>query len=198
MIKKAFLLLSLVWGYSFLHAQDSSRRVDVHFRHATLQQAFAGLEKQFGFNFSYNENNIRLYNRDINFALKGATARQVLDKIFSGSPLVWSLRGGLVVLSANPNYKRPGSARGSAEALTGTLADAETAEPVAGATVSAGDRSVLTDEDGRYRLALPAGTYTVTISHMTYGGEGGSRPGGIRLFADRTEPFTSQEWLFTE
>src|SRR6516225_5465101 len=121
MKKAAFLFLSLLWGYSCLYAQDSSRRVDVHFRHVTLQQAFAELEKQFGLNFSYNETNIRLYSRDINFALKSATARQVLDRIFSGSPLVWSLRGSLVVLSADPNYKKPSSSRASAEILSGTL-----------------------------------------------------------------------------
>ncbi|MBS1603508.1 MAG: SusC/RagA family TonB-linked outer membrane protein [Bacteroidetes bacterium] len=169
-MKKAVFLFSLLLsGYFCLYAQDLPRRADVRIRHATLQQAFAELERQFGLNFSYNETNIRLYSREINFALKDATVKQVLDKIFSGSPLVWSLRGTLVVLSADPGYKKQGSSRGSAEVLSGIVLDAETIEPVGGATVRVGDRSVLTDEDGRYRLTIPAGTYTVTVSHMTYG-----------------------------
>src|SRR5260221_4652066 len=170
MIKKAFPRLSLLWGLTCLHAQDTTRRVDVHFRHATLQQAFAELEKQFGLNFSYNESNIRLYSKGINFALKDATARQVLDRIFTGSPLIWSLKGSLVVLSADPGYIRKQSpSHASAETLSGNLSDAETGEPVEGVTVKVGDRTVVTDEDGRYKLAVPAGTYTVSITHIVYG-----------------------------
>ena len=159
MKKTAFLLLSLLWGITCLHAQDTTRRVDVHFRHATLPQAFAELEKQFGLNFSYNESNIRLYSKDINFALKDATVRQVLDRIFTGSPLAWSLKGSLVVLSADPGYiKKQSSSHVSAETLSGTLSDVETGEPVEGVTLKVGDRTVVTDEDGRYKLAVPAGT----------------------------------------
>src|SRR5260221_862188 len=135
MIKKAFPRLSLVWGLTCLHAQDTTRRVDVHFRHATLQQAFAELEQRFGLNFSYNENNIRLYSKDINFALKDATARQVLDRIFTGSPLIWSLKGSLVVLYADPNYiKKQSPGHASTETLSGNISDAETGEPVDGVT----------------------------------------------------------------
>src|ERR1700754_1443292 len=170
MKKTAFLLLSLLWGTTCLHAQDTTRRVDVHFRHATLQQAFAVLEKQFGLNFSYNESNFRLYSKDINFALKDATARQVLDRIFTGSPLAWSFKGSLVILSTDPNYIKKQSPRhASNESLSGNLSDAETGEPVEGATVKVGDRTVVTGEDGRYKLAVPAGTYTVSVTHIVYG-----------------------------
>ncbi len=169
MKKKAFLLLALLCGIICLHAQDTARRADVHFRHISLQQAFTELEKQFGFNFSYNENNIRLYSKEVNFSLKGATIRQVLDRIFTGSPLTWSLKGSLVVLFADPAYKKPVSGHTSAEVLTGSLTDAESGEPVSGATVTAGERTVMTGEDGRYRLAVPAGSYTVSVTHVTYG-----------------------------
>ena len=170
MKKTTFLLLSLLWEITCLHAQDTTRRVDVHFRHATLQQAFAVLEKQFGLNFSYNESNIRLYSKEINFALKDATARQVLDRIFTGSALTWSLKGSLVVLFADPNYiKKQSAGHASTETLSGNLSDAETGEPVEGATVKVGDRTVVTGEDGRYKLSIPAGTYTVSATHIVYG-----------------------------
>jgi len=152
-----------------LHAQDTGKKATVHFRHASLRQAFAELEKQFGLSFSYNETNIALYGKEVNFLLKDVTASQVLDKIFAGSPLTWSFKGNLVVLSADPNYqKRQGASHVASEVLTGSITDAETAEPLQGVTIKAGDRAVQTAADGGYSLPLPAGSYSVTVSHVGY------------------------------
>jgi iron complex outermembrane receptor protein len=162
-----WILLSVV---TCLQAQDTGKRTTVHFRHATLQQVFTELEKQFGLNFSYNESNIRLYEKEVNFILKDATAKQVLDKIFLGSPLAWSLKGNLVVLSADPAYQKKQAAEHTvAEAVTGSITDSETAEPLQGVTVQIGDHTTLTTEDGRYTLPIPAGTHTLSISHVGYG-----------------------------
>ena len=108
MKKKRFalsLLFLLLW-MTCVRAQDTGKKITVQFKHVTLQQAFTELEKQFGLHFSYNETNIRLYVKDINFMLKEATATQVLDKIFTGSPLTWSFKGSLVVLTADPAWQK--------------------------------------------------------------------------------------------
>ena len=89
-----------------LHAQDSGRKASVHFKHANLRQVFTELEKQFGLSFSYNETNLALYGREVTMQLKDATASQVLNKIFRGSPLTWSFKGNLVVLTQDPNYQK--------------------------------------------------------------------------------------------
>jgi iron complex outermembrane receptor protein len=170
--KKFLLLFMILAAIPGLYAQGPGKTATVRFRHATLRQAFTELEKQFGLNFSYNEANITLYDRDINFLLKDATASQVLDKIFAGSPLTWTLRGSLVVLTADPNYhKKPGAAHAAAETITGSITDAETGEPLSDVTVSAGDHTVVTNADGGYSLPLPAGSYSVTISHVGYAGK---------------------------
>src|SRR5258708_23409051 len=92
-------LLILLSGITCLYGQDIGKKTTVHFKHASLRQAFTEMERQFGISFSYNERNIQLYEKEINFTLKEVTAPQVLDKIFAGSPLTWSLKGTLVVLS---------------------------------------------------------------------------------------------------
>src|ERR1700759_2721401 len=148
-----FMMLAAIPG---LYAQGTGKKATVRFRHASLRQAFAELEKQFGLNFSYNETNIALYDKDINFLLKDATAGQVLDKIFTGSPLTWTVKGSLVILTADPNYqKKPGAPHATAETITGSITDAETGEPLSGVTVNAGDHTVLTAADGGYSLPLP-------------------------------------------
>ena len=160
--------LLLLAGAS-LHAQDIEKKISVRFRHSTLQQAFSELEKQLGLNFSYNEANIRLYEKDINFTMKDATGRQVLDKIFTGSPLNWSLKGGVVVLTADPAWqKKPSPAYAGAETITGQISDNETGEPLAGVSVTTGGQTVQTNTGGRYKLSLPAGNYTLSVSHVGY------------------------------
>jgi len=82
-MKKFLLLFMILAAIPGLYAQGPGKKATVRFRHASLRQAFTELEKQFGLNFSYNETNIALYDKDINFLLKDATAGQVLDKIFA-------------------------------------------------------------------------------------------------------------------
>jgi iron complex outermembrane receptor protein len=89
-----------------LYAQDSGKRASVHFKQASLRQVFTELEKQFGLSFSYNETNVALYDRNVTMQLKDATASQVLNRIFTGSPLTWSFKGNLVILTADPNYQK--------------------------------------------------------------------------------------------
>ena len=169
MIRLFLLFIVLSSIPDLLPAQDPGKKETVHFKHASLRQAFTQLEKQYGLNFSYKETNIALYDRDINFLLKDATAGQVLDKIFAGSPLTWTLKGALVVLTADPNYqKKPGVTHAISETIIGSITDLETGEPLSGVTVSAGDHAVLTAADGGYSLSLPTGSWSVTISHVGY------------------------------
>jgi len=52
--------------------------------------------------------------------------------------------------------------------IQGTVTDAETGEPVAGASVVADAYSTLTDVNGFYSLIVPVGVYTLTISKDGY------------------------------
>ena len=52
--------------------------------------------------------------------------------------------------------------------LFGQVSDETTGHPLAGATVTVGDRSVLTDADGRYRLEGVRGTLTVSAKAAGY------------------------------
>ncbi|MCT2585527.1 S8 family serine peptidase [Actinophytocola gossypii] len=52
--------------------------------------------------------------------------------------------------------------------LTGTITDAATGDPVDGAEVAVGDRTLTTGQDGTYSLVLPAGDHTVTATRFGY------------------------------
>ncbi|MFC7547276.1 S8 family serine peptidase [Plantactinospora sp. GCM10030261] len=58
--------------------------------------------------------------------------------------------------------------RGPVGRISGTVTKAADGAPLAGATVTAGDRSATTGPDGRYALTLPAGEYPLTASAYGY------------------------------
>src|SRR5437773_3510371 len=66
------------------------------------------------------------------------------------------------------NFKFPNCIPGPQGTLTGTVTDAGTSAPIAGASVQAGAFSTITDGSGVYTITLPTGTYNVTASRFGY------------------------------
>lgn len=60
------------------------------------------------------------------------------------------------------------SCSSTAGTLNGTVTDANTSAPIAGATVQAGSASATTAADGTYTMFLAAATYSVTASKFAY------------------------------
>ncbi|MGV3539425.1 MAG: carboxypeptidase regulatory-like domain-containing protein [Rufibacter sp.] len=74
-------------------------------------------------------------------------------------PLLLTL---LFLFTASVGFAQTGS-------LSGKIKDKKTGEAIIGATISASSSQVAaTDVDGNYTLALPAGTYSVTITYVSY------------------------------
>ncbi|WP_319660968.1 carboxypeptidase regulatory-like domain-containing protein [Streptomyces sp. MI02-7b] len=80
--------------------------------------------------------------------------------------------------TAGPGYDGPtglgtprglGAFRGGPRgAVSGTVTDSETGEPLAGAAISGGDVVVHSDASGAYTLSLPAGTYDIDVEAFGY------------------------------
>lgn len=71
------------------------------------------------------------------------------------------------VLSALMLCVAPAHAQGSGT-VQGRVTDKGTQQPLVGATITVGRRTVLTQTDGRYTMSLPAGTYTVAARTIGY------------------------------
>ena len=52
--------------------------------------------------------------------------------------------------------------------LTGTIADAVTQNPIMGASVTVGDMSDVSDEDGHFRIEFPSGIYMIAVRAQGY------------------------------
>ena len=66
------------------------------------------------------------------------------------------------------SFKYPSCTAGPHGTLTGTVTDASTSNPIAGATVSTTSASTTTDSQGHYSMVLPAGSYQVSYSAFGY------------------------------
>ena len=62
------------------------------------------------------------------------------------------------------SFKFPSCMGGATGTLAGTLTSSNGGEPVAGGTITAGSHSTTSGPNGAYSLALPVGTYSVTVS----------------------------------
>lgn len=67
--------------------------------------------------------------------------------------------------------------------IAGTVTDAATGNPLAGATVTAGQDAALTGRSGSYSLSVPAGTYSVSVSAFDYAT---ATAGGVSVTAGAT------------
>jgi len=63
--------------------------------------------------------------------------------------------------------------------LSGQMKDGVTGEPLIGATVTVGDKGVVTDYDGSYLLKLEKGNHTINFSYVGY------KPESIEVQLDR-------------
>lgn len=66
------------------------------------------------------------------------------------------------------SLKFPGCSQGPHGDITGTVTAADTGDPIEDATVTAGNASTRTDQDGHYTLTLPVGSYDMTASAFGY------------------------------
>jgi iron complex outermembrane receptor protein len=65
-------------------------------------------------------------------------------------------------------WMTPLQAQGPAGTISGRVTDQGTQEPLAGVTVTAGNRGTLTKADGRYTMTVPAGAYEVRTRMIGY------------------------------
>lgn len=81
-----------------------------------------------------------------------------LTQLFRGLPVRWRTSGSLLSVQYTGGSYQQQNGR-----ITGKIVD-EAGNPVAGAEVRIGDRTITTDNNGDFSTDLPAGTYTLTVN----------------------------------
>lgn len=175
-VRKALLtkaLAYLLWSCLLfvprlsLQAQQENQKISVNFKNASLRQVCEEIEKLSGYSFSYAENNLQSYGNTITLSLNDVPVSTVLNRVFQKSPLSYSVKGNLVLLFPDPDYKKEPAMKGTG-VISGKIVDDEKNEPVSGATIRIGNKTTTTGADGVFILNMPKGNYSAVISSVGF------------------------------
>lgn len=165
---RCLLLVPMLLSGSFFaeaQAQQPVSRITLDARNESILRVFQTIQQQTGYSFVYNTADIDT-GRAVNLSAKGESLTAVLDKLFGGTDVAYTLRDKHVVLSKKaPNSPPHGAQKG----VSGTVKD-DKGLPLIGATVliQGTMTGVAVDLDGNFDLPQAKPGDVLEISLIGY------------------------------
>jgi len=158
---KAFFILLFLLSGICLEAQE----IKVNFKDAPLKTILKEITQQSGYNFVYrdalldNEKNVSVTHQG-----KVENINQLLDKLFAGTNITYSVKGNQVALSYNENKSRT-SASQSQTTITGIITGKD-GKPLPGINIliKGTANGTITDLDGKYSLKVNESDISLVVS----------------------------------
>ncbi|HJA88000.1 MAG TPA: carboxypeptidase-like regulatory domain-containing protein, partial [Candidatus Parabacteroides intestinavium] len=144
------------------YAQET--RISLNAENKTVQEVLDQIEEKSDFSFFYNNRHVDL-NRRVTVSVDNADIFKVLDTVFIGTNVVYSVVDNRIVLSLKNEF--PTIAQNVVR-IMGTVVDA-TGTPVIGANVAVKGTTngTITDMEGRFSLEVELGA-TLEVSYIGY------------------------------
>lgn len=167
MKRKIARLIVLLFLALTVSIQASAREITASFKNEPLQSVFVELEKQTGYSFMFQMEDIK-GQPAVTESLTGVSLETALSKIIK-SPLQYEIKGKTVVIKKSTQdtaRKEAGAPRNGNTTVSGKITD-EKGEPVIGATVWVKDSqfSTISDADGKYNIKFD-GNYSYLCYSM--------------------------------
>ena len=156
-LRKMMLMMKLCVFFlfaSFLsvaaNGYSQNTRLSLMKQNASVIEVLTEISQKTDMQFLYNDN--ELQGIQVNVSLKNATLHEMLDKIFAGLPLSYSILDSVIVIS--PKGKPLPQALKTVT-ITGQIKDKD-GNPLPGATVRIKDTQmgVVSDQDGKFKLEV--------------------------------------------
>ena len=156
-LRKMVLMMKLCVFFlfaSFLsvaaNGYSQNTRLSLMKQNASVIEVLTEISQKTDMQFLYNDN--ELQGIQVNVSLKNATLHEMLDKIFAGLPLSYSILDSVIVIS--PKGKPLPQALKTVT-ITGQIKDKD-GNPLPGATVRIKDTQmgVVSDQDGKFKLEV--------------------------------------------
>ena len=93
-----FLLLVSVAGVLANKSYSQTKTLNLNLRDATVKEVLKSIEEQSGFHFLYSENLINV-ERKVNVTIENKKIEQILNLIFEGTDVDYSIRDRFIVLT---------------------------------------------------------------------------------------------------
>ncbi len=167
LIMKLTFLLTLI----FLHTMAGSvaQNVTLNTKNAPLETVFKSIEKQTGYSFFYKSDLLEK-GLPVTIDLKEIPLKVALDQCFSQQPFTYSIQGDIIALKPKPTVSFISTKTNIQDALIrGTIINADTKEPLVGATITIKGTSisVVSDNKGYFEINTTTGQALI-ITYIGY------------------------------
>jgi len=161
-------LMLLLTGGAVAQTTQHSKLVTLRLNSVSLVQLFDAIESQNGYSFIWDEKiNSKLQHR-VSVDVVKVPIEQVLSSKLAGTGLTFKIIEKQVVIKAEQQTTVSVSSKNNE--VSGVVISSTDNKPILGVSVYVDGTTVgtLTDEQGRYNLAVPAGTTEVCFSYMGF------------------------------
>lgn len=156
-------------------AHGYSQKINLNLKRVPISRVFKEIHKQTGFDFFYNTEMLKQIGI-VSVRVSNADLPEVLDQCLSDKPLLYTIVNNTIILSEKPGNQREqidsSSIRPELQDLeiTGTVTDAVSGLPLAGASVNVkgGSNGTSTSQAGSYKISVPAKGAVLTFSFVGY------------------------------
>lgn len=164
-MKTILIFCGIACGLTQAYAQES-KFISIQAQQKSLAEVLAMIEEQSGVHFSYNPRKISA-KRKIDFTIRQATVTEVLRALSKTLFLDFNTLENQIIVTLR---SKSDSDQNDNSTLSGFIKDSTSGEALIGATVyvTSLQAGAITNSYGYFSLTVPAGAYTLRISHIGY------------------------------
>lgn len=165
MIMKISIILNLFFVMAFSSTTFSQEEfITLEAKDITVKSVLKNIENQSDLRFFYNDE-LREINKKVTLWVKNQRVDSVLKNLFDNSEISYTyLKNKLVVVAPKRVLEK------QQKAITGTVTDAQTGEPLTGVNVviEGSSTGTITDLNGKYSIDVPDENTVLTFSFVGY------------------------------
>jgi iron complex outermembrane recepter protein len=170
MMRVQLLAVLLLAACLQISAAGFSQNITINEKNSSLETVLNKIEKQSGFDVFFQTELLAKSNK-VTIDVKNMPLDAVLDKLFINQPLSYAIVGHTVVIKAKTVSNAGKSASALAGVVRGKVVDADTKEPLVGASILLKGTNVATSAglDGSFKIdASSSPTPVLVISYIGY------------------------------
>ena len=165
------LLAILLFAACFqISAAGFSQTISISEKNASLESVLNKIEKQSGYDVFFQTELLTKSNK-VTINIKNAPLENALEKVFKEQPLSYAIVGRTIVVKEKTASANPSATQAFAGVVTGKVVDADTKEPLVGASILLKETSTATTTglDGSFKIDVSKATNPVlVISYISY------------------------------
>lgn len=166
-MKLTLILFLLVITQSFaVRSYSQNKSLNLKMENVTIKDVLRAIEDRSDFYFLYNNDLINVEQR-VNIEAKNEKIEDVLNQLFAGSKINYIVKDRQIVLTPQTLDKGTANSGQQSKSIKGKVTDSN-GMPLPGVTVMVKGKlsGVVTDNQGKYDITLPAGSEVLVFSFI--------------------------------